>query len=141
MTEQSRKEVAAVLRGIADGYDAAAETHDVAVADIRADRRRRGVRPAWAAPGRYRPRLVHGPGGKRMGVHVTNRGTGETFHVVAVCGITSFPPDVAGRICDRFQHEGWPPPRMRLLPLPKPTCICGWPPGEHAPNCHIGAGV
>ena len=92
----------------------------------------------YCAPARYLPTVV--VDGPRRGVHATSRipWEYEQLHVVAVCGLTSFEPKVASRIA-QLLNEGEMPPRMRLEPIPKPTCICGWAPGEHAPNCHRAA--
>ena len=93
----------------------------------------------WAAaPGRWRPKLLTAPN-RRLGVHVTDTRAhvaGLGYQVMATGGQTTFPPNIARRIHDLIRTEGAPPPAMRFKPIPKPTCICLYPPGTHAPNCH-----
>ena len=90
-------------------------------------------------PSKWAPKIVYPDGGgSSLGVHASDTSPWTTdlrgYQIVAVCGISAFPPAVAKRICQLLQ-DGRIPPAMRLVPIPAPTCICGFPPGDHAPNC------
>ena len=84
---------------------------------------------------RYRTKIYRRSDGPGWSVGATDRiRDGGEMRVVAATGLEFFPHSVAQQIAAFIERNG-PPPRMRFVPIPKPTCICGWPPGRHAPNC------
>ena len=86
---------------------------------------------------RYRTKVYSRMDEPGWSVGVTDRiRDGKEMRVVGAAGIEFFSYPVARRIAALIEQNG-PPPRMRFVPIPKPTCICGWPPGKHAANCTV----